>query len=357
MADNAGAISQVVDEEDIVIVHDPQPAGLIPALRERSAAVIWRCHVGVDEPNHRAREAWDFLSPYLADVDAYVFSHDAFVWEGLDRDRVFLIEPAIDVFTPKNQELEPERVEAILRAVGLIEGAERGSVTFERHDGTEGRVEGKVELVEDQPLSGHDPLVLQVSRWDALKDPLGVIQGFAEHVPAATGAHLLYAGPAVEAVTDDPEGKEILRSAIAARERLPEELRARVHLATVGMDDPDENAIIVNALQRHARVVTQKSIAEGFGLTVAEAMWKSRPVVASKTGGIQDQIADGESGVLLDDPRDLAAFGAAITDLLGDPPRAQRMGRAAHERVRDEFLSLRSLVDYLELIGKLLPAD
>jgi trehalose synthase len=198
--------------------------------------------------------------------------------------------------------------------------------------------------------------VLQVSRWDRLKDPLGVIQGFAEHVPADTGAHLVYAAPDVEAVADDPEGLEVLREAVALLERLPQEPRGRIHYANLPMDDDEENAIMVNALQRHARVVVQKSIAEGFGLTVAEAMWKARPLVASRVGGIQDQVVDGETGVLLDDARDLAAYGAAVTGLLMDPRRAEGMGDRARERVRDRFTSARSLLDYLAVIRRLLGA-
>jgi trehalose synthase len=120
------------------------------------------------------------------------------------------------------------------------------------------------------------------------------------------------------------------------------------------MDDPEENAIMVNALQRHACVIVQKSLAEGFGLTVAEGMWKARPVVASRIGGIQDQIVHGETGLLLDDPRDLAAYGAAVTGLLADPERAKQMGARARERVRDRFLSVRSLLDYLALTRRLL---
>ena len=122
------------------------------------------------------------------------------------------------------------------------------------------------------------------------------------------------------------------------------------------MEDLDENAMMVNALQRHARVVVQKSLAEGFGLTVAEAMWKARPVVASRIGGIQEQIVDGDSGVLLDDPRDLAAYGAAVTALLDDEQRAERMGARARERVRDRFLNARALIDYGDVIRRLLPA-
>ena len=162
-------------------------------------------------------------------------------------------------------------------------------------------------------------------------------------------AHLVYAGPSVAAVADDPEGEQVLRGAQRLREELPEHARRRLHLACLPMDDPEENAIIVNALQRHARVVVQKSLAEGFGLTVAEAMWKARPVVASRIGGIQDQIVDGTSGVLLDDPADLAAYGAAVAGLLADAERAERIGDAARERVRSDFLSSRSLLDYLRV--------
>jgi trehalose synthase len=127
-----------------------------------------------------------------------------------------------------------------------------------------------------------------------------------------------------------------------------------VHLAALPMEDPEENAIIVNALQRHATVIAQKSLAEGFGLTVAEAMWKARPVVATRIGGIQSQIIDGENGVLLDDPRDLGAFGAAVTELLLDRPRATKIGERARERVRDQFTSPRSLLDYLAAIDTVL---
>jgi trehalose synthase len=354
-AENVAAFAGRVHEGDVVIVHDPQPAGLIGALRAAGAAVIWRCHVGLDRPNELAREAWGFLYRFVQEADAYVFSRESFAWEGLDRDRIVVIPPSIDVFSPKNEDLDPDTVQAVLRASTVLSGGgEPGPTTFQRHDGTPGRVERRAELFEDQPLRPEIPVVLQVSRWDALKDPLGVIRGFAEHVPASTGAHLVYAGPAVAAVADDPEGGRVLREALALRESLPEESRSRLHLASLPMDDPEENAIIVNALQRHATVIAQKSLAEGFGLTVAEAMWKARPVVASRIGGIQDQIVDGDSGVLLDDPRDLRAFGAAVTTLLADRRRAERMGGRARERVRDRFMSPRSLLDYLAVIRKVL---
>jgi trehalose synthase len=343
-----------IDTDDVVIVHDPQPAGLVPALSSVGAKVIWRCHIGIDEPNEIARQTWDFLRPYIESAQAYVFSRESFVWEGLDRDRIAVIRPTIDAFAPKNVDLDPELVRGILQASGIVAGSGGTGPIFRRQDGSPGRVERRAQMTEDEPLSMDTPVLVQVSRWDALKDPIGVIRGFAKHVPADTGAHLIYAGPAVEAVADDPEGKAMLRDSLAARQDLPKEQRRRVHLASLPVNDVEENAIMVNALQRHANVIAQKSIAEGFGLTVAEAMWKARPVVASRIGGIQDQVVDGVTGLLLDDPRNLAAFGRAVTSLLRDPERSEEMGRAARERVRDQFLSVRSLLDYMEVIRGLI---
>jgi trehalose synthase len=343
---------ELVQDDDVVIVHDPQPAGLIPPLKERGIITFWRCHVGIDTPSELARRAWAFLKPYVEPADAYVFSRRAFVWEGLADEKIELIAPVIDAFSAKNQELDPQTVGAILGVAGLDQDGTSGSPTFTREDGTPDRVERQATLWEERPLRPDDPMLLQVSRWDRLKDPLGVIRGFVDHVGPRTDAHLVYAGPAVEAVADDPEGKEVLDEAIGLYEGLPTEARERLHLAALPMDDLEENAAIVNALQRRAHVIVQKSIAEGFGLTVAEGMWKARPVVASRIGGIQDQIEDGASGILLPDPTDLEAYGAAVRDLLQNPDRARRIGLAAQERVRGEFLSVRSLLQYLELIDR-----
>ncbi len=350
---NAAELVELVKADDIVVLHDPQTAGLVGPLKRANVKVVWRCHIGIDQPDDLARRAWDFLRVDVEQADAYVFSRQAFVWEGLDDDKVEIIAPSIDAFNAKNQELDAGQVAAILAAAGIVDGGD-GDPTFKRGDGSEARVESQAQLFEDSRVTPDDAIVLQVSRWDRLKDPGGVIRGFAEHACHDTGAHLIYAGPAVEDVSDDPEGAEVLEEAKAVRDGLSEEARRNVHLICLPLDDAEENAAIVNALQRAADVVVQKSIAEGFGLTVAEAMWKARPVVATAVGGIQDQVIDGETGLLLDDPEDLDAYGAAVRSLLEDPERAKRMGKAAKARVRDEFLGARSLLDYLRLIGKLL---
>jgi trehalose synthase len=166
--------------------------------------------------------------------------------------------------------------------------------------------------------------------------------------------HLIVAGPSVEAVADDPEGAQVLEEVYEAWSELSGSDRERVHLAMIPMEDGDENAAIVNAMQRRADVVVQKSLAEGFGLTVAEAMWKGRAVVASRIGGIQDQIEDEKTGLLVDDPTDLDEYGSDVKVLLDDPDRAARIGVAARDRVRDNFLGPRHLIQYQKLMSALL---
>jgi trehalose synthase len=351
---NARNLLDDVGADDVVLLHDPQTAGMVPHVARAGVRVVWRAHVGMDLPNERAREAWAFLRPYVEPADAYVFSREAFAWEGLDADRISVIPPSIDAFSPKNHALSYTSITAVLGASGLAADS-RGHprAVFERSDGTTGTVERRAELIEDEPLRLDTPLIAQVSRWDRLKDPLGVLAGFAEHVHADGEPHVLLAGPDVRAVADDPEGAEVLEEVRAAWQELPADIRRRAHLALLPMDDPDENAVMVNALQRRADVVVQKSLAEGFGLTVAEAMWKGRPVVASRVGGIQDQIEDGRTGRLVT-AGDSEEFGDAVNALLADPHTAERIGEAAQIRVRDHFLGPRHLGQYVDLLETVL---
>lgn len=354
LAANAGALLRDVVRGDVVILHDPQTAGMAGVLRESGVHVAWRCHVGADRPNDLVREAWDFLRPYVLGAEVAVFSREQFVWEGLESERPAIIPPSIDAFSAKNQSLSPESVAAILAVAGLQADGDRGAATFTREDGSPGRVDRKATVLQDGALRAGDRVITQVSRWDRLKDPVGVLRGFAEHAAPRCDAHLVLAGPSAESVSDDPEGAGVLEEVTAAWRGLPGGVRARVHVASLPMDDLEENAAIVNAVQRRSTVVVQKSLAEGFGLTVAEAMWKGRPVVASAVGGIKDQVIDGETGILLDDPADLAAYGDALCRLVDDADTAERMGTAARERVREHFLAPRHLGQWVDVVAGLL---
>jgi trehalose synthase len=350
---SAGNLEQAIGfvrPGDVVVVHDPQPLGLVPGLVDRGAHVVWTCHVGADTTNDITRSAWEFLLPYAQRAAAHTFTRQAYVWEGLDPTRVALIPPCIDPLSLKNIDLTPDRCDTIMRLTGLADGAPEHEAVFERRDGTTERVVRRADMLELAPVPSGATIVTQVSRWDRLKDPVGVLRGFAGE-PALAQAHLILAGPSPSSVADDPEAGSVLTELRDAWLSQPSHLRERIHIANLPTADVDENAIIVNALQRRSNVVVQKSLAEGFGLTVTEAMWKERPIVAGRIGGIVDQIEDGVQGLLVD-PRDLPAFATAVASLCVDGQRADALGGAAKQRVRERFLPPQYLGAYLELITR-----
>ena len=358
LAVNLTSMLREVSPGDIVLLHDPQTAGLAAGLSRAGLQVVWRCHVGRDETNHLTDLAWDFLRPYLRGVDAFVFSRQVYAPPWVEDARLVVIPPSIDPFSAKNTALSPEVVRHVVVSAGLVVGPDPdGPVRFTRRDGTLAVLGRRTGVVLDgEPPPADAPLLVQVSRWDRLKDMVGVMEGFTRVTAAGPHQqpHLMLAGPAVTGVTDDPEGAEVLAECRERWRSLPEAARRRVHLASIPMDDVDENAVIVNALQRHAYAVVQKSLVEGFGLTVTEAMWKGRPVVASRVGGIQDQIVDGRDGLLVDDPYDLDGFAEAIGRLLADPVLAERLGAAGHARVLDAYLGDRHLQQYVDLFSRML---
>jgi trehalose synthase len=347
IARNAGPLLESVAATDVVVLHDPQTAGLAPLLRGRVAKVIWRCHVGYEGESEWSDRAWAFIRPFVEAADAYVFSRPTFAPPWIDPERLAIVAPSIDPFTPKNEELADDIVASTMTAVGLVRPS-HGTAPWV------GLPLETVDLVTEGDIPTLEtPLVTQVSRWDRMKDMEGVLEAFAHHVDPRLGAHLVLAGPSVRGVTDDPEGPEVFAETHAGWEALEGGLRRRVHLATIGMSDLAANARVVNALQRHASVVVQKSLAEGFGLTVAEAMWKRRPVVASAVGGIVDQITDGREGLLVG-PNDVEAAGEAIDRLLADPGLRTTLGEAARAKVVERFLADRHLHEYAQLLKTLL---
>jgi trehalose synthase len=274
---NAAELLDRIQPGDVALLHDPQTAGLAGPLARAGAHVVWRCHIGVSWENDATRAGWDFLRPHLGSAEKYVFSRREYVPSWLADDNVSIIPPSIDPFSPKNQDLDAATVRAILARIGVLDGAApQVPARFVRRNGDMDTVARPAVITGEGRSSPGDPVLLQVSRWDRLKDMAGVMRAFADHVVPDSGGYLMLAGPAVAEVSDDPEGAAVYGECLLQWHALPPAARARILLITLPLDDIDENAAMVNALQRHATVIAQKSLAEGFGLTVSEGMWKGR---------------------------------------------------------------------------------
>ena len=349
---NARSAINSIRPGDVVLLHDPQAAGLAAPLASAGAHVVWRCHVGHEQNNEWTEQAWSFLQHHLTACKAYIFSLRAYVPSWMEESKVWIIPPSIDPFSPKNEEIDREGVLRTLRHIGLLTEVEGDApASFVRRDGTTVLVERKASIVsaEKTSLDSGIPLVVQVSRWDRLKDMTGVMEGFAACVAGRIDAQLALVGPSTGEVSDDPEEFAVFEACLSAWSELPIEERRHICLVTLPMEDTDENAIMVNAIQRYATVVVQKSLAEGFGLTVTEAMWKCKAVIASGVGGIATQIVPG-TGILLEDAADLSAFGHTLFDLLAQPDVIADLGRRAHQHVLDTFVGDEHLKRYAYLL-------
>ena len=298
-AANAKSVLSFVQPGDVVLLHDPQSAGLAAPLAEAGVQVVWRCHVGDEQVNYWTEQAWSFLRPHLTACRAYVFSARASYRPWMEESMVWIIPPSIDPFSPKNEEIDNEGVLRTLRRIGLLAGG-RGDAPaiFTRRDGTTGpgRTKGIDRLRRRcAALLLNVPLVVQVSRWDRLKDMTGVMKGFAARVAGRLDAQLALVGPIrTMRCPTTRRTPQYSGECLSAWNALPMSyVRRWIYLVTLPMDDIDENATMVNAIQRYATVIVQKSLAEGFGLTVTEAMWKSKAVIASDVGGIDDADSAG----------------------------------------------------------------
>ena len=222
LAANARELLAQVKHGDIAILHDPQTAGMTEALARAGVKVVWRCHIGIDEQNDTSRAAWEFLRPYLAPAHGYVFTRTQFAPLWVPRARLWTIPPSIDPFSPKNAELEPADIRAILATIGVSDDPEAGEKGyFPRSDGSRGLVKRPAMVTEEGRPGPADRVVAQVSRWDGLKDMAGVMQGFTRFVLPEPDTYLILAGPAVSGVTDDPEGAVVFAvcTGIGCRER------------------------------------------------------------------------------------------------------------------------------------------
>jgi trehalose synthase len=352
---HARALASLVAPGDVVVLNDPQTAAMSEPLQRAGATVIWSCHIGIDHDNEYSWNAWRCLRPRLASVRRFVFSRYTSLPEWLGGAETSILTPGIDPGSTKNLPMPDAAARAILQHLGLAAGVPAATPTYDYTDGSTAKLAGRPTVLDSDgaPHWDRDPVVVSLARWDRIKDPLGILDGFLERALPATGAHLLLAGPDPGQVADDPEAEAVLADVRERWRRLPPRARARVHVACLPLTSPEENAAMVNAIQRLATVVVKKSLQEGFGLGVTEAMWKARPVVASAVGGHLDQVQHRHSG-LLADPADVAAFGDAIVELLHEPPRAARLGQAARERVRALFLNDWHFVRWVEVFGSAL---
>lgn len=341
----ADRFRELLGPEDILILHDFQTAGLVDLLGKDVAATYWRCHVGVDEQNEASSRGWGFAAPMLEAANGVIFSVDWHVPPSLSGQNVTILPPFVAPFIVKNCELDPDVVATALIRCGLAAGTPREARVDLR--GRAVQLANPVAVLAEAPPEPGQPIAAQVSRWDRLKDMDGVLAAFADHVD---DGYLTLVGPDPASIPDDIEQADWYGRCVSAWEALPPAKRRRVSLVCLPMADLDENALLVNAIQRAATTVTQKSLAEGFGLTVAEAMWKSRVVVASAVGGIRAQITHGESGLLVDDPTDLPGFAALVTQALRFDEHNHTMGVRAHERVLTSFLPDREVVTTAHMI-------
>jgi trehalose synthase len=300
--------AELFDEEwDFVVVHDPQPAAMLgyvqERLGERAGKWIWRCHIDLTDAQV---QVWDMLRPHVEMYDGAIFTLPDYVKEDLHDNEVFCVPPAIDPLSPKNTELPRETVEAILQRYGV---------------------------------DPYRPMVTQISRFDPWKDPLGVIDVYRAVKREVPELQLVMVA---SMASDDPEGWDWYERTVR---RAGEDFDIHILSNLNGVGN-----IEVNAFQRAAQVVIQKSVREGFGLVVSEALWKGRPVVAGNVGGIPLQIINGETGYLVNTTEECAE---KVLDLLQNPDDADRMGTAGIEFVRDRFLTTRYVRDYLEVFRHL----
>ena len=352
---HARALASLLAPGDVVVLNDPQTAAMSVPLERAGATVIWSCHIGIDHDNEYSRNAWRCLRPRLTGVRRFVFSRYTSLPEWLGGAETSILTPGIDPGSAKNLPMQAGAARAVLQHLGLAAGVPAVPPDYHRTDGSTATLAARPTVLDSDgaPDWSRDPVVVSLARWDRIKDPLGVLDGFLERVLAATGAHLLLAGPDTGQVADDPEAEAVLAAVRGRWRRLPPRARARVHLACLPLTPPEENAAMVNAIQRQAAVVVKKSLQEGFGLGVTEAMWKARPLVASAVGGHLEQVQHRHSG-LLAEPADTGAFGDAIAELLQQPALAARLGQTARQRARALFLNDRHFVRWVEVFGSAL---
>ena len=366
-SENAAELKRRVRPHDILVIHDPQPLGMGALLKqELGMPFLFRCHIGLDDDLPQTRAAWAFLRPYAEVCDYAIFSAPEYIPAFL-AGKAGLISPAIDPLSYKNRELSAHKLAGVLKNSGLarsrhpvVPNALPDPVTRLGPDGSFARMDEETDI--GIPFR---PIVTQVSRWDRLKGFEPLLDAFVHLKENVNGrpisdrhrrrlrfVRLVLAGPEPAAVADDPEARDVLQDLIDRYRRLPHWLQEDVALLSLPMGSRDDNALMVNALQRCSSVVVQNSIREGFGLTVTEAMWKRCGVLGSRACGIRQQIRDGMDGQLLQDGASPRQIADVLDAMLDDLPGRMRLGHPAQRRVHDEFLVFTQVRRWLEVLAE-----
>jgi trehalose synthase len=337
---------------DVLMVHDPQPAGMGSKVKDALALQgVWRCHIGLDDDVPQNRTGWSLLEPYVTRYDRAIFTAQEYIPPFL-ADRSHLVRPALDPYSYKNRQLRATEVVEILCSAGLMLPQQPLLVPPFQRPAERLQPDGTFQPATAPEDLGilYRPIVMEVSRWDRLKGWIPLVEGFVKlkqnlasvadpvHRRVLEQVRLLLAGPEPAAVQDDPEAVQVLGELCSLYRRLPPELQRDIALLSLPMTDFRENALMVSALQTAATVVVQNSVREGFGLTATEPMWKGTPVMVSSACGLRQQVRPGLDGEMIRDANDPAEIARALDRLLGDSKRRALMARNAQRRVRDEFL-------------------
>jgi trehalose synthase len=361
---------ELIRDGDIVVIHDPQPMPLAGMLKEqRDILTIWRCHIGLEESNETTRGVWNYLQAYFGDYDHFIFSLREYVLPGI-ADRTSLIPPSIDPLSHKNRTLQVHKNISIMVQAGILEP--RGPQLYENYKHQVRRVmpDGSFGFVNQ--LHAFDliyrPIITEISRWDRLKGFRELMMAFVhmkeenarQNDPSSISykriqlCRLVLGGPDPQFVADDPEGNEVLQELIAYYKGLPGEMQEDIGLFLLPLDNPKENALIVNALQRSSRIVVQNSLQEGFGLTATEAMWKQTPVLVSGAAGLRFQVADEQTGKINTDPTDIESIAATLEYMLNHPKELDKWAFNGQTRVVEHFTLFSQIEAWLQLFEKLL---
>lgn len=368
---NAEWLDRGVEPGDVLVIHDPQPIALPTYMETEDLTTIWRCHIGLDEENDATRAAWSFLEPYAAEYGQAVFSAPEYIPDFFAR-RASIVHPSIDPLSHKNRELSLHKLIGILSESALA--VSPGPRLYPPYENPARRLEpdGELQLANGREDIGllTRPIVTQISRWDALKGFFPLMRGFASlkrrllrgEVPADPVhrrrldiVRLVLAGPDPTSIQDDPEAVEVFEELEAAYMELEPAIQDDIAIVALPMVSLEENALMVNALQRASSIVVQNSLREGFGLTITEAMWKHVPILTnSRACGPRQQVRDRLDGRMVEDPEDEEALAEAIDSMLADSTSRDSWGRSAQRRVHQEFLVFSQLRSWFRLIERLI---